>query len=454
MVSLDERIAQWEAAAAGRTDGREMMADGPHAPSKPSKVLNVLLAPFVSAGDVHPFIGLGKALRARGHQVTVAANAFFGEQVQREGLDFVSVETKDKYLTISQVSGSRRPWASFRGGVQRSVAPLMRRIYRFIGERYQDGNTVVVAAGFMFGARIAQEKLGVRLATVHLQPCSFRSLYQSPRLPRLPLRYWYPKMVKRGFYRVMEAGGDYVLGPVVNGFRGELGLPPVGRLIFHWWNSPQMVLGLFPDWFAPRQPDWPPQTRLSGFPLADPDSSTEVLAEAEEFVQAGQPPIVFTPGSLVGHRAQFFDASLEACRRLGRRAIFLTRFVEQLPQPLPPTVRHFPYVPLARLLPRCAAVVHPGGIGTIAQAIAAGIPQLLVPIAYDQPDNAWRAEQLGVACRLVPRRYRGDTAAVALKKLLNSEKVRDCCRLLAPRCDGPRALQEACVAIEQLGEKS
>ena len=110
---------------------------------------------------------------------------------------------------------------------------------------------------------------------------------------------------------------------------------------------------------------------------------------------AGEPPIVFTPGSAMYHGQDFFRASVEACKQLNRRGILLTRHAEQIPADLPATIRHFSYAPFSLLLPRAAALVHHGGIGTSAQAMAAGCRQLITPFAHDQFDNADRLRRLG-----------------------------------------------------------
>ena len=123
------------------------------------------------------------------------------------------------------------------------------------------------------------------------------------------------------------------------------------------------------------------------------------------------PNCSMTPGSAMRHAQEFFAESVAACQRLGRRGLLLTRFAEQVPTDLPETIRHLEYVPFSRVLPRAAALVHHGGIGTTAQALAAGIPQLVMPLAHDQPDNAARLERLGVGRTIAPRRYRAARAA-------------------------------------------
>ena len=88
-------------------------------------------------------------------------------------------------------------------------------------------------------------------------------------------------------------------------------------------HSPQRVLGLFPDWYAPPQPDWPTQVRLTGFPLYDDRRDQELPKAAEDFLAGGDAPVVFTPGSAMRHGREFFAESAAACRLLGRRGLFV-----------------------------------------------------------------------------------------------------------------------------------
>jgi UDP:flavonoid glycosyltransferase YjiC (YdhE family) len=213
-----------------------------------------------------------------------------------------------------------------------------------------------------------------------------------------------------------------------------------------------LVLGLFPEWFGPPQPDWPSATRLTGFPLWDSQDEAELSAEIQEFLAAGTPPIAFSPGSANRAAHQFFDAAVEACDQLGTRAILLTKYADQLPASLPPSVRHFGFVPLSRLLPHTAALVHHGGIGSCAQGLAAGVPQLVRPMAFDQFDNSRRLTRLGVAEEISVKAFRGPAIAAALERLLNSADVASNCRALAAHCDGSTSLTSACIELERLAE--
>jgi UDP:flavonoid glycosyltransferase YjiC (YdhE family) len=408
-----------------------------------------LLAPFVAAGDVHPLLGLGIVLRQRGHQVTVATNDQFAPLVAQLGLEFVSTGTVDEYLAITRDPNLARPLNAVRVGFARSVIPLTHRLYQIIEHWYQPGQSVVAAAGLALGARVAQEKLGVPLATIHLQPASFRSLDQGSKLPFLVLPDWFPRRVKAAVYRALDRGADRNL-LAVNQFRAALGLPPAERMLSVWWNSPRRVLGLFPDWYAAPQPDWPPQAVFTGFPLFDGGLDAALPDGLEAFLAEGEPPIVFSQGSLMRYAAPYFRASIEACRRLNRRGILLTPFAEQLPHTLPATIRHYGYVPLSWLLVRAAALVHHGGIGTTALALAAGIPQLLVPRMHDHPDNARRLERLGVGAKVRPGNYRASSVAAALGRLLSDAEVQRRLQDLSARICPQSARARAADEIELL----
>ena len=116
-------------------------------------------------------------------------------------------------------------------------------------------------------------------------------------------------------------------------------------------------------------------------------------------------------------------------------------------------MRHFGFVPLSKLLPHTAALVHHGGIGSCAQGLAAGVPHVVQPMSYDQFDNSRRLVRLGVAAEVSVHNFRGRAVADALAPLLDSPTVAARCRELAARCDGPAALAAACDALEQLARQ-
>jgi len=413
--------------------------------------MTILLLTIGSSGDVHPFIGIGLALRERGHRVKIITNPHFGQAVSQCGLELVPLGTEElfqKYLADPML-WHRRKGTRF---VFDIVLDGLRETYDAVANHFVPGETVLVSSSLGLGGRIAQDKLKIPTVTVHLSPAQFRSCIAPPLLPGLWMPAWLPMWIKQR----MWAGGDQfvldpMLGPRINALRSELGLPAVDGILRDFWNSPDRVIGLFPSWFAPPQADWPAQTELTGFPRYDESGTVPLDPMLEKFLDEGSPPIVFTPGSAMHHGHSFFRASVTACRKLDRRGILLTRHAEQIPRDLPETIRHFGYVPFSQVLPRAAALVHHGGIGTSAQAMAAGCRQLVTPFAHDQFDNADRLCRLGVARVIPARKYRPANAERELRNLLADENVSEKCREIAGRLAGDQSLGRTCDLIEQLG---
>jgi rhamnosyltransferase subunit B len=194
-----------------------------------------------------------------------------------------------------------------------------------------------------------------------------------------------------------------------------------------YWMSPFKVLAMFPEWYGPKQSDWPPQTVVTRFPLYDESDQVPVSEDLAAFLDGGDAPTLFTPGSANLQARRFFEVGIEACRRLGIRALFVTRYPEQLPAALPPEIRHVAYVPFSQVLPRCKALVHHGGIGTVAQGLAAGVPQLVMAMSHDQPDNGYRLTRLGVGAYVYPKAFTPGRVADRLAHLTTSAGVARAC---------------------------
>ncbi|TXM69439.1 nucleotide disphospho-sugar-binding domain-containing protein [Methylobacterium sp. WL120] len=411
--------------------------------------MQVSLVTLGSHGDVLPFLALAAALKDRGHRVALAAPAPFGDLAVRAGIDFHALGTRADYERTL-----RHPnlWHPTRG-----VEPLLQTlstatepVFAWVQARWSAGGGIVVASPNSLGARIAQDKLGLPLVTVHVAPFLIESRREAPVLPGLAAARRLPSRIRHWLGR----GGDrYVIDPAVlpglNAFRDSLGLPPVRRLR-HWWNSPTRMVLTFPNWFARPQADWPEQAVQVGFPLADRYGDRAALdPEVARFLDAGTPPIAFTYGSGMRQGRAFFETAVALCRRMGRRGILLAPQADQMPGALPPEILRVAYAPFSALLPRCAALVHHGGIGTVAQALAAGIPQLLVPVAFDHFDEAVRLRRLGVGAELSRRRFTPPRAARVLERLLGSPQVAQACREAAQLLAQEDGLNATCDAVEQ-----
>lgn len=410
--------------------------------------MHFIFSPIGSAGDVHPMLGVALELHRRGHEITFLANGYFQETIERCGLRFVELGTREHFHSVASDPDLWNPRCAFRYVFQNAVQPILRGQYVAIEERSRSRDTVVIANCLGFGARIAQEKLGVPVVTVQIQPAVILSYVEPPTFPGVVGPRWFKGLMLGLAERLVI---DRTVCPEVNRIRQELGLRPM-RQVVRWWHSPQLVVCLFPEWFAPPQIDWPRSLVQTDFPLWDERTDAGLAPEVEEFLDAGEPPIVFTPGSSYVFGKPFFEAAIEACQQLRRRGILLTRFSEQIPDPLPGGVRHFGYIPFSQLLPRVTALVHHGGIGTTAQGLAAGIPQLVMPLAHDQFDNAARLKRLGVGDWIVPSRFRGPRVAATLDGILRSEPMKRACQAVQGKVSQDGVCMAA-DAVEEFGER-
>lgn len=413
------------------------------------------LPPFVfipvgSYGDVHPIVGLAVAMKARGHQAVVCANAYFRELIERNGLEFVEFGTEQQYLDATLHPDLWHPLKSTKVVINGIVQGLLRPSYEYLRARWQREQFTMIASPLCLSARLLHETHRAPLISTQLQPLVFRSSYEKPGIAA-PVPNWWIDFV---FWIADIAVLDPLICPTLNSFRKELGLKPVRRVMDVWWNSPDCILGLWPHWFAKQQRDWPKQVHLSGFPQYDERGISGLSAHLEKFLAAGDAPIAFTPGSAMRQGRAFFETALGACEKLGRRGVLLTRFLENLPAILPSSVLHVAFAPFSQLLPRCSALVHHGGIGTLAQGFAAGIPQLVMPMAHDQPDNALRLQRMGVGDSLLPQQFEPAAVAEKLGALLDNPAVRSRCEYFRKQCAHDDALGKACDIMECYAEET
>lgn len=411
--------------------------------------MQVFLVTLGSYGDVLPFVALGAELQARGYAVSLAAPAPFASLAARSGFTFHALGSEAEYDRMF----ARAEYWHPRRGIQAALAfdlAMTEPVYRWLAGAWRPGTGIAVASSACFGARVAQDRLGVPLVTVHVMPLLVESRSASPALPGLPGSGLLSSRLRHLLWRGVDR---HVLDPAVlpglNAFRSALDLPPVGRLRF-WWNSPLGIILMFPDWYCPPQPDWPSQAVQVGFPMADRLGDVAALdRDLLAFLEVGEPPLVFTYGSTMRHGRRFFADAVRVCARMGRRGILVSRDDGQVPDVLPPDIVRVHYAPFGALFPHCAAVIHHGGTGTLVHALAAGVPQLVSPLAFDQFDGAERVERLGLGASLGKRRFTPARAARQLGRLLSSAAVRDCCRAARDRMAGQDGVPAACDEIER-----
>lgn len=412
--------------------------------------MKILIAAAGSLGDTLPFVALGLALQQRGHEVHLFASE--SHAAHAAGLPFTPVfgaAEHEALLRDPRVTDPLRGMAL----IGEAFSATLPRAYEAMRAQVVPGHTLAVGGTLAFATRLLKDTLGVPAATVHLAPSVFRSVHQPPHLGPHGVLGKLPAGLQRfAWWLIDRLVLDRLFTQPFNAYRRQLGLAPVDRMFDAWLHQADLTLGLWPRWFAPPQPDWPVNLVCTGFPLYDNGEAHPMPAELEAFLAAGERPVGFTSGTANATSHDFFAASAAACALSGRRGLLITKVGAQLPSPLPPGVLHVPYAPFSQLLPRLAAFVHHGGIGTTSQALRAGVPQLVRPMAYDQFDNAHHVQRLGVGERLLPSAYTPAAVAQALQRLTGNGMLRTRCAEVAALGRGEHdAMAAACEALLRLG---
>jgi UDP:flavonoid glycosyltransferase YjiC (YdhE family) len=382
----------------------------------------IILATFGSYGDIHPYLAIAAELHSRGHYPVIATSELYREKLVAGGFNFIPVRPhipppQEQDPAMMEKVMNPKSGSGFL---------LNEMLFPFVREGYEDLLRAVAGADLLlthpisFAGPLVAQKTGLPWISSVLAPVSFMSAYDPPVPPFWPwmqhMQLLGPRFVAAFFKQVKKyyKNKDYEV------FREELGLPDRGGPVFEGQHSPTQILALFSALFAQPQPDWPRQARITGFAFYDGRNEIAMPPELTRFLDEGPPPIVFTLGSsAVWVARDFYRESIAAAKLLGRRAVLLIGDERnQLRESLPPEIIAVDYAPFEALLARACAMVHHGGVGTTSNGLRAGIPTLIVPFAFDQPDNAAHAAQLGCSRTLPRAKYYAARVAKELDILL------------------------------------
>ncbi|MBS0339471.1 MAG: glycosyltransferase family 1 protein [Proteobacteria bacterium] len=415
--------------------------------------VHIIVVSVGTIGDVQPFIGLALALTQRGHRISFLAPAVHEGLIRNAGLAFHPLGSREDYHALinnPDIWDSKKAFAA----LWRGTLGNLRQIPEFIQSLPAEEPCLLLS--HPFGLPAAALARAVRqdmpIVGAYVAPANMRTVHNPLVIGPFLVPRWLPTSWRRWVWKRVDARFvDPFACFDLNAERRLKGLRPIARVIEHMHTVADLSLTLFPTWFAKDQPDWPQPRCGADFPLYEPHPNQELPVELEQFLAGGDAPIVFTPGTGHRHARGYFAQALDAVTQLGRRAIFLTPFAAQLPDiSANDAVLWQSYVPMRQLLPRAAAIVHHGGIGTTAEALRAGIPQLVVPLAHDQFDNGARIEALGVGRSIKANRASGATLKSALASLTTSQTVNAQCKAAAMRLTGTPDLSAVCDAMEML----
>ena len=404
-----------------------------------------------SLGDVNPLLGIARSLQARGRRVLFLAAEPYLHIAERAGLKTRVLTSRAEFHELVKNPNVWHPRRGPRLLLDKMLGDAINPHYEWLLENCVPGETLLVSHFLDFGGRVFRDRFSnTKLATVVLAPALFRSLTAPPRVSRYGIECRLPHSLLRAAYWGADCFIDSLALKHINPLRQKIGLQPVQRMMKEWWMSPDLTIAMFPDWFSVPQSDVPKQVTTVGFPLTD--SAELVAPEVDQQLQrilAGfgdERPVVFAPGSAHFQARSFLTKAAEACGRLNLPAILLSPNPDEVPRDLPPNIVAAEYLPFSRLFPRARVVVHHGGIGTTSQCFAAGVPQIVLPMAFDQFDNASRVEKSGFGSWIPMTRVTTGALMQLLNRASKNSKIETTAAMLASQ--GSACERAAEIAVE------
>ncbi len=407
---------------------------------------NMVIYALGTGGDIDPMVALGIELLRRGYRVSFLSNDYFQPRIVAAGCEFISVGTIEQYHQGNSVTA----WEprNHADNFEYYHAPAFEPAFNYV-KSVAGTNTLVLALGEENGAVAAAEKLGLPCVKMLLSPNIVFSAYSPPA----PMKWAIPKSIPRFIVRFLLRRNRKTRFKVF--FRVEhtqtylatrkrLGCP----LIFQTESAALLQIGFFPEWFGMPAKDWPKNLKLVGFPLQNL-ASMNSRSELDAFIEQQGAPLIFTSGTGVKDVAELFTEGRKICEQLQVPGVFVGGASGAELLQGSSLCLHLDYIDFEHALSKALAIIHHGGMGTTAQAIKAGIPQLIRPIKYDQPDNADRIYQLGLGTYVMPEKFKAEQVVPMLANMLQKAKHSKALRHYSADVRNSGAITEACDLIEQ-----
>ncbi|NDJ21332.1 glycosyltransferase [Nostoc sp. B(2019)] len=410
----------------------------------------VVLTAFGTLGDLYPAMIIALELQNRGHHVVIATTEGYRSKVEEIGISFHALRPK-----IPPSMGAE--WTSLLldpfihdQGLMDLFCSTQKQTYDDLIKAVQGADLLVSINCTVVVAPLVAQKTKIRWISCIADPFYIAEDY----LGITPFAWVNLAFIELMTFFVSFVASVQLIHKHISQLRAELGLLPVKRhTFFSDLFSPELVLALYSPVIAKRRSNYPANTQITGFTFDRQLPDQQLSPTLLEFLDSGSPPIVFTLGSSAVYAVdaeKFYTQSVIAAQKLGYRAVLLVNNTQNLPsKPLPKGIIAVNYAPHSEIFPRAALIVHQSGMGTTAQALLAGIPMLLVPYEYEQPDTAARLVRLGVGRILKPQQYHADRVAIELNKLLTQPQYKVKALEVRNRIQSEKGVRNACDAIEK-----
>lgn len=404
--------------------------------------MKIALLTLGTRGDVQPFAVLGKALKKRGHDVTLATAKNFASFIESYDLHFSPVDA-DFQAILNSEEGKKmmsNP-LSARKHLNRLVYPMMQDALKTFYNLTKENDRVLYHAKAM--ADYFAEHFPGKLIRTNVVPAIEPTReFINPIISFLGL----PSFLNRFSYKFTELGLK-IMGKPINRFRQQVGLN--GK-----YKKPELpsLYGLSPL-FLPQPKDYPANCHFTGFWL---DTSAEELEkDLIDFISRGEPPLLITFGSMpFESKLNLPDLLNRLTKELNIRIIIVKGWGLNDTGQLETNsnIKVIRSAPYDKLFPHIKAAVHHGGIGTVAACLKAGKPFLTCPILYPLGDqHFWGmvAYKNGFGLKPHPlKKMKEDSLIGAVKELLSREELYANCKIVMEKMKNEDGVANAIDLVE------
>ena len=418
--------------------------------------MKIALQSWGSTGDINPFLALAAALAAAGHKVTLAVTSTerrdyalegqrYGFSVRQAGLIGEDVAALNR-LGV-RIFSEHNPLKQMALVFDELFEPSVKPIYD-AARQLADENDLIIGHFIAHPVQLAAEQAGKPYLTVSLNHGTIATREVPPH-PLPGLGYWLNSLL----WRLVEWQIDRLALPSANRLRQMTGAPLLAT-IKPVWQSPLGNLIAVSRELAPIRADWGPHQMVCGF-LSLPHQIEPLPQPLSDFLQAGEPPVYFTFGSMMGlpepsrELEQMLALLLEAVRLAGCRAIIQTHWAMADAVPDREQIFCLEAVDHRAVFPHCAAVVHHGGAGTSQSASASGCPSIVVAHIADQFFWGGLLHDLGIAPKMIHRhKLTARKLAHAIRQVLDDSAMRQRAKEIGARMSAEDGALQAVAQIE------
>jgi sterol 3beta-glucosyltransferase len=430
--------------------------------------MKVFIITYGTRGDVQPCLALAEALMRAGHEAVVAGPASSDALATGHGIDFAALD--DGLTRLWENPHMRRERNRRRGlpgvralreAVRPAAIPSVRPILEQAWKAARGADVVLHNGALLASAsRYIADGLAVPFVLSQMYPLFTPTRAFPTALYRFPGSDRYPGALNRATYRAMLFMLDGLVRSEVEKWREETfgargGISRTG-LLRRGDGTAVPVLNAVSPHVLPPPPDWPDTVHTTGYWLLPTARDWTPPRDLSDFLAAGEPPVYVGFGSMISaDPGSTGDLVMAAVRRCGVRAVLATGRGGLEASDVPPEIFLLDHAPHDWLFPRMRAVVHHGGPGTAATAIAAGRPQVLCPFMADQPFWADRFNRLGLAAAPQPHATLSvEGLADAVRSAIEDEGMAQRAELMGRMIRAEDGAAEAVRVLEKIHEKT